>query len=61
MHVVIAALVGLAVGVFAPSVARKIHAVLSAEAKEAGGYISAELGKVEADVKADAAKVEKKL
>lgn len=51
MYVIIAALAGLAVGVFMPSVARQIHARLSAEAKKVDGYVSAEVGKVESDVK----------
>ena len=41
MHYVIGAVVGLCVGVFAPSVARKLHALFSKEVKKGAVIVDA--------------------
>lgn len=43
---------GYVIGAFTPAVLRKIKSAFSAEVKKADGYVSAEVGKVEKDVKA---------
>jgi hypothetical protein len=51
MHYIVGSIAGFIVGIFTPGVTRKLKSLFSAEVKKADGYVSAEVGKVEADVK----------
>lgn len=52
MYVVIAAVAGLAVGVFAPGVARKLKALFVKEASKGVSLVEGEVKAAEADIKA---------
>jgi hypothetical protein len=61
MHYVVGAIVGFIVGIFTPGVTKKLKSLFSAEVKKGVSIAEAEAKAGEADVKAEAAKVEKKL
>ena len=46
-HIVLGIVLGYLAGCVTPSIARKLHAILSGEAKKVGGYVSAEVDKAE--------------
>ena len=50
MHYLVGAILGLAVGVFMPSVARKIHARLSIEASKGVTLVEGEVRAAEKDL-----------